>query len=63
MDFKETECKSVDWIRVVKHSIQWRTLESTVMNLKSSLKNEEYLKELGNYQLLKKDPAPRSYCN
>jgi hypothetical protein len=34
MDFQEVRCGYVDWIGLVKDRIRWRTLVSTVMNLR-----------------------------
>ena len=34
MDLQEVECQYVDWIRLAKDRGRWRTLVSSVMNLR-----------------------------
>jgi len=33
MNLKETGCKVVDWIRLVRDRVQWRSFVDTVMKL------------------------------
>jgi len=56
--FKETERGSADKIHVAQHMNQQLAVE---LSHKSSvsIKCREFLGQLRNYQLLKKDPAPK----
>jgi len=38
MGFKETGCKSMDWIHMAQDRIQWWDLVKTVMNFRCSQK-------------------------
>jgi hypothetical protein len=46
MDLKDIVCEGVEWIRQAQDRVQWRALVNTV-------KGEEFLDYLSNYQLLK----------
>jgi len=43
MDTKETVCDGLDWIHLTQDRIQWRTLISTVMNLRVPWKVGKFL--------------------
>jgi len=47
--------QDLDWIQLAQNTIQQRTFVNTVMNLR-----REFLDQLSDYHLLKKDHAPWS---
>lgn len=60
MDLKEIGWDGVHWVHVAQDRDPWRGFVNTVMNLGVSNKDTGILGHLGDYQLLKKDPDPRS---
>jgi hypothetical protein len=50
----------VDWTDLTQARGSWQCLVNTVMNLWISWKGREFLDQLNNYKLLKKDSSPLS---
>jgi hypothetical protein len=47
--------RCVDWIQLAHDKVQWRAIENT-----DEAVGEELIDQLNDYELLKKDHAPRS---
>jgi len=59
-DLREMRCKDVNCIHLFQDVNQWRDLVNMVMNLRGSIKGEEFLDQLSDCLLLKKGSAPYS---
>jgi hypothetical protein len=57
---KTVGCEGVDWFQVAQGMVQWWLLVNTVMNIRFH-KSGEFLGEMNNCRLLKKDFAPWCY--
>jgi hypothetical protein len=49
-----------DWIQQAQDRVQWQDFANMVMDLQGSIKGREFLDQLREHKLLKKDSAPWS---
>jgi hypothetical protein len=55
MNPKEIHCEGVGWLNLAQDSVQWQVLANTIMNIQVPKKGGEFLDQLSNYQLCKKE--------
>jgi len=56
-DLKETGCRGVDWIYLVRDRDQWRAVVNTAINLRFTKGGGEFLDQMSDCQFLEKGSA------